>query len=112
MRYVTKLNNKLTNYIFSIAQFVICWTVIADAWVRSPLIPRDTCNLQIGLNHFFLPVFSFSPVSTIPPLLHNQLHINTVLIRRTNERYLGTLKQSTVLPDIWELWAKNYVAFV
>ena len=38
-----------------------------------------------------------SPVSTIPPLLHTHLHINTAVSRRTNGRSLGTVKKKTVL---------------
>jgi hypothetical protein len=90
---------------------VIYRSLIADAWVQSSVIPRDKSNLKIGLGSGFSPSIPFSPVSIIPPLLHTHLHLNP-LIRRTNVRCLGTFKQRTVLPDIWELWAEKDVAFV
>ena len=45
------------------AQSVICRPFIANAWVRSPVIPRDTCNLQTGPESGIFPQYSAFPLS-------------------------------------------------
>jgi hypothetical protein len=42
----------------------------------------------------------FSPVSIVPPMFHVRFYLNIALIGRTNERNVGTYKQSDVLSDI------------
>ena len=93
-----KLKHKLTNYIFQCLRLLF-----AGLSSRMPgFDPRSFhvthVTYKLALNQFFLPVISFSPVSTIPLFLHTHLHTNTFLIRRKNERSLGTLKQRTALP--------------
>ena len=47
-----------------------------------------------------LPVLQFSPVTTIPPMLHTHLHFNTTLIRRTSGRNVGTFKLNNAISKI------------
>jgi hypothetical protein len=47
-----------------------------------------------------LRVLRLPPVTTIPPMLHIHLHLNTILIIRTSGRNVVTIKQSNFLPDI------------
>jgi hypothetical protein len=42
----------------------------------------------------FLRVFPFSPVSTIPPMVHTHFHLHVTLTKRTKERSVGTLRQA------------------
>ena len=49
---------------------------------------------------FFIQVLRLPPVTIIPPMLHTHLHLNTILIIRTSERNVETIKQSNFLPDI------------
>ena len=43
-----------------------------------------------------LPVLRFSPVCTVPPVLHTHLHLHAGLTRRTNQRSLGTFHKATL----------------
>ena len=52
--------------------------------------------------------FLFSLVSIIPPFLHTYLHLNTVLIRRTRWRSLGTYKWSSILSVVGEHRTEKY----
>jgi len=42
-------------------------------------------------------VLQFSPVSIVPPMLHNHIHCNAICIRRTEEWSLGAFKPSSAL---------------
>jgi len=42
-----------------------------------------------------LPVFRFSPASTIPPLFHSHFHLSIAIIRRTSGRSLVAFKESS-----------------
>ena len=48
---------------------------------------------KVALGQIYLPVLHFSPVSIIPPTLHNNLQLHVALTRRTNERILGTFQK-------------------
>jgi hypothetical protein len=64
---------------------------------------------MVALGGVFIPVFVVSPVSVIPPMLHIYIYIyiclNSFVIRKANERSLGTFKQSNAVPDTG---TKNY----
>jgi hypothetical protein len=57
---------------------------------------------------------TFPPVSIVPPMLQIHLYLNTILIRRTSGRSLGTFKESNVLSDIGKYWTEKCfrIAFV
>jgi len=54
----------------------------------------------------FPPCTSVSPFSIIPPVLHNNLHLNTALTRRSG-RSLGTFKQSNALSYFERAWDRS-----
>jgi hypothetical protein len=60
---------------------------------------------KVPLGQVSLPVLQVSPVSIIPPMLHTHLHLHAALTTTTNGRSLGTLKQSNVLSDRWEIFS-------
>jgi hypothetical protein len=52
----------------------------------------------------FLGLLVFSPVSIIPPMLHLHLHLHVLLIKRTNGRSPGTLKNAVLFRKFGDLW--------
>jgi len=44
---------------------------------------------EVELGQIYLPGFRFSPINTIPPMLHSNINLNSTVIRRTSG---GTLK--------------------
>ena len=52
---------------------------------------------EVTLGEVFLGVLWFFPVSIIPPMLHNHLHLQAVLTKRTNGQRLGALKNPTLI---------------
>jgi hypothetical protein len=54
--------------------------------------------------------FPFRSVNIIPPMLHNDLHLNRILFRRTNGQSLGSCKQENAFSfsDIGQHWAERY----
>jgi len=48
---------------------------------------------KVALGTVFHPVLQVSLIVIIPPMLHNHLRLNNVLIRRTSGQGLRTLKQ-------------------
>jgi hypothetical protein len=81
---------------------VIFRPLIADVWARFPVIPPDTCNVQIVPESGFSDSIPLFPCQYHSTIASHSFSFST-LIRRTNVRCLGTFKQSTILPDIWEL---------
>ena len=57
---------------------------------------------EVGMVQGFLPVFQFSIATFTPPKLHNYLHFNHSLTKRTSERSLGAFPQSNALSDVQE----------
>lgn len=47
---------------------------------------------KVALGQICLPVLPFSPVTTIPLVLHIDIHLHTALMRKLGERSLGTFK--------------------
>jgi hypothetical protein len=45
-----------------------------------------------ALGQIFLPVLRFYPVTTIPLVLHTDIHLQTALMRKLGGRSLGTFK--------------------
>ena len=75
----------------AMAQAVIHHPVMAEARFRSHVSLCEICGGRSGSGTvFFPPVPLFSPVSIIPPLLHNHLNLHAALTRRTNGRSLGS----------------------
>jgi hypothetical protein len=58
--------------------------------------------LPSTLYNVSLPVLQFSPVSIIPLMLHTSFHLNTIIIRRTSGRGMGTFKVAL----FWILWTE------
>jgi hypothetical protein len=52
------------------------------------------CSRHSGIGTRFFQRTSVSPAGAIPPMLHTHHHLNTLLIRRTSGRSLGSYKQS------------------
>ena len=48
---------------------------------------------KVALEHIFLRIRRFSPVSMNPPILHTHRHLRVALTRRTNERRLETFRK-------------------
>ena len=72
----------------------------AEVWIQSQANPiRVTFVMdKVPLAQIFLSVLRCSPVSSIPSMLQTHHHnLNTVLIRRTSGRNLGTFKESNAL---------------
>ena len=69
-------------------------TSVFPCQYHSTNAPYPFIHLPPTPYNIFLPVFQFSPVSTIPPMLHTHLHFSTSVIRRTSGRRFGTMKQS------------------
>jgi len=65
--------------------------------LRSRVSPCGICGDKVVLGQVPLSVRWFSPVSTVTPMLHTHLHLNTILIGRTSGRSLGTFQQSNAL---------------
>jgi hypothetical protein len=55
----------------------------AEAWLRSLVNPCAICDAQGRC--------LINPVNIIPPMFHTHLRLHVGLIRRTNERSLGTI---------------------
>jgi hypothetical protein len=66
---------------------------------------------KVALEHVFLPVLRFAPVSIIPPMLHTHLHLHVPVARRKNGRSRGTLLKSNGIRAIWEQWIEKYYSF-
>ena len=49
---------------------------------------------EVALRQVFLRVLLFSPVSIIPLMPHNHLHLHVAVTRRTNGRSLGTFHKA------------------
>jgi hypothetical protein len=49
------------------------------------------------------------PVTIIPPVFYTDLHLNTNVVRRADERSLGTIKQRNALSDIGDNWTEKYL---
>ena len=60
---------------------------------HSTIAPYPFIHLPPTLHNVFLPALQFSPVTTIPPLLHTHLHLKNIPIRRTSGRNLENLKK-------------------
>jgi len=56
---------------------------------------------EVAMEHGFLQVLRFPPVTIIPPMLYIHLHFNTTQFRKTSGRSVGSLKRSSALSDIW-----------
>jgi hypothetical protein len=71
-------------------------SLTAKDWVRGfdpePVQVRFVLY-KVALGQVFLRVLPFYPVSIIPPMLHINLHLHTVLTRRTNGQSLGTFQK-------------------
>lgn len=61
------------------------------------------------MREIFLRVLPFSLINAIPPILHTHLYSNTIPLRRTSVRSLGTLKQRNAL-GYQETLDKNVVS--
>jgi hypothetical protein len=59
---------------------------------------------KVALGPVFHPVLRVFLIVIIPPMLHNHLRLNNVLIRRTSGQGLRTLKQSKAAADIKGHW--------
>ena len=57
---------------------------------------------KVRVGQIFLRVLRYAAVSTIPTLLHNQVHLNITVIRRTSGRSLRKLLESNATSDIGE----------
>jgi hypothetical protein len=65
-------------------------TSVFPCQYHSTNAPYPFIYLPPTLYNVSLPVLQFSPVSTIPPMLHTHLHLHVALTGRTNVRSLGT----------------------
>jgi hypothetical protein len=60
----------------------------------------------MGLGQVLPPLFRFSPLRIIPPMLHIHFLVSTPLIR-TSGRRLRTFEESNALSDIQEHWIQK-----
>ena len=69
---------------------------IAEGLVRSQTSLYELSGGQSGpgTGFFFVRVLHFSPVCTIPEMLHNHLPLDVALTRRSKGRSLGTFRKS------------------
>jgi hypothetical protein len=83
-------------------QGVSCFRLTAEDLVRSQASPCDICGGQNGGQSRITTDFplstSVSPISTIRPVLHTNLHLHFNLTRRTKARSLETLQN---LCSLW-----------
>ena len=72
-------------------------TSVFPCQYHSTNAPYPFIHLPPTLYNVSLPALQFSPVSTIPPMLHSyHMHLNTALTRRTSGCCLGTSKCNAV----------------
>jgi hypothetical protein len=76
--------------------FACCRLVTAAARFQTPDRPRGIFMRNTALGTVFLPALLFSPVSTIPPMLHIRLHLNATVIRRTSGRRVEPSKKAMI----------------
>lgn len=73
-----------------------------------------TCEFlcpQLHCNKLLSKYLCFSPVSIIPPILHINFHLNTVLMRRNSWRIVRIFKQSNSLSETGEHWTDSTFRF-
>jgi hypothetical protein len=58
------------------------------------------------MERVFLPVLPFSPVTTIPPLPHTQLHPTTTFYQKEKREKPGNPKKN-ILSDVQWQWTEN-----
>jgi len=76
----------------------------AEARVRSQPRSCDICGGPSGTETvFFFQHFFFSPVTAIPPMLHNYLHLNTTLYQDKRTKS-GNFPKSEALSDVGYHW--------
>jgi hypothetical protein len=77
------------------AQAVSRRPLTAKFWVRSQSNPIEICGEnKWHCGRVLLQLHLFSPVSTTPPILHTNLRLHVVLIRRTNGRSLESFEKA------------------
>lgn len=74
-------------------QDVTLWLRAMEAWAVPPASPCLFCSGESGNGTGFSHSTTVSPVSVIQAVL--RIHLNTVLVRRTNGRILGSVKPGT-----------------
>jgi hypothetical protein len=97
---------------------LLCWLCCAsgswslacpkEAWVGSQARP---CEIHCGHSATVTglsPCTWCPPVSVVTPVLHNYLHLNSVLIRWLSRQILGTFEQCSALCDITEHGTVKY----
>jgi hypothetical protein len=83
---------------------------VAYFWLQKPQFDPRTVHVKfmaekVAPGKVFLPVFRFSPVSSIPPLLYTHLHF--ALNTRTHGRSLGTFQNAVLFGNQVSLIKKN-----
>jgi hypothetical protein len=66
----------------------------------------------VAVGHVLPPVLQFSPVSIIPPMLREHIHLRYFLARRTNGRSLGTLQEGMLFQISESFGLKCTVTFI
>ena len=83
----------------------------ADPQVRYRVRSCGICGGQNGTVIGVSPVLQFSPVTTIPPMLHTHLRLHVGHTKRTNGWSLKTFQKSNALLEIGEIWIKSTSTF-
>ena len=77
---------------FKCLSLLPCFSLILSLKMRMPVfIPVHVISAadKVALGQGFLRVLRFSPVSTIPAMLHSYLHLHVTLTRISNGRRVG-----------------------
>jgi len=96
--------NTIQNNFSLLALWVVLWLrwLATGLPLRRPRFDARPAYVRfvvgyVALRQALLRVLQLYPVSTIPPMLHPHLHLQTASTRRTSERSLGTFKIQTLL---------------
>jgi hypothetical protein len=101
IRFVFKgLNGQLPRYVKSLPCQVCTpkpYMSTVHEYMSEPTDLKTLNSYRLNnviVEHVFLPVLRFSPVTIIPPMLHTHLHLRVTLTRKTNRQSLGTFQQA------------------
>jgi hypothetical protein len=102
---------------FLVVTDAVLWTLeVSSQWLSAAAQVRSyasPCEIWVGqsstvtglfLSTFFFSVLLYSPVRTIPPMIHSHLHLHKALTRRTNGQSLGTFLKSLLFRKPGNIW--------